>query len=73
MHDPHVRARLLHRAGELQVAVALHLDADEPKVQAAGLKCLHAFKHKYLNQHLERLLRCVCLHACVHVCMRVCE
>ena len=39
------------------MAVALHLDADEPKVQAAALKCLQAFKHKYLNPHLERLLR----------------
>ena len=47
------------RANELQVAVALHLGADEPKVQTAALKCLQAFKHKYLNQHLERLLRWV--------------
>lgn len=40
----------LRRSSEVQVAVALAVDADESGLQAAALKTLAAFKHKYLTQ-----------------------
>lgn len=45
------------------MAVAGQLDSEEPALQAAALRCLQAFKHKYLNEHMERLLRCaLCMY-----------
>ena len=41
----------------MQQAVALQLIDDEPSIQAAALSCLKPFKFRYLNEHLEQLLR----------------
>lgn len=45
------------RAREVQQAVGVHLLEVDPPLQQAVLKCMKVFKFKYLNVHMERLLR----------------
>lgn len=45
------------RVREVQQAVAAHLMEVEPAVQQAVLKCIKVLKFKYLNPHMDRLMR----------------